>query len=248
MKKQKKSPIAALLLAVLLLLPAGCGVQGGAADTPPSSAQQTEGKDQYQTDPVPDGKPAPVEPDDAAVDTGTQLTCTISISCATILDNWDKCADSKKPLVPDDGVLLPATEVTFSQGESVYDVLQRVCRENKIHMESSFTPVYNSAYIEGIGNLYEFDAAASPAGCTPSTAGIPTTAARGTSYRTATRWSGSTPVIWGRMWAAASPVECGAGFTRMGDLPLTWGGRGTEKAGGGHPRWVSSSCTYLGRW
>ena len=84
-------------------------------------------------------------------------TCTVSISCATILDNWDKCADSKKPLVPDDGVLLPATEVTFSQGESVYDVLQRVCRENKIHMESSFTPVYNSAYIEGIGNLYEFD-------------------------------------------------------------------------------------------
>ena len=52
---------------------------------------------------------------------------------------------------------LPAAEVTFSQGESVYDVLQRVCRENKIHMESSFTPVYNSAYIEGIGNLYEFD-------------------------------------------------------------------------------------------
>ena len=145
MKKQKKLPIAALLLAVLLLLPAGCG------------AQQTEAKDQYQTDPVPDGKPAPVEPDDAAVDTGTQLTCTISISCATILDNWDKCADSKKPLVPDDGVLLPATEVTFSQGESVYDVLQRVCRENRIHMESSFTPVYNSAYIEGIGNLYEFD-------------------------------------------------------------------------------------------
>lgn len=27
----------------------------------------------------------------------------------------------------------------------------------KIHMESSFTPVYNSAYIEGIHNLYEFD-------------------------------------------------------------------------------------------
>ena len=31
------------------------------------------------------------------------------------------------------------------------------CKANKIHMESSFTPVYNSAYIEGIHNLYEFD-------------------------------------------------------------------------------------------
>ena len=157
MKKQKKSPIAALLLAVLLLLPAGCGVQGGAADTPPGGTQQTEGKDQYQTDPVPDGKPAPVEPDDAVVDTGTQLTCTISISCATILDNWDKCDDSKKPLVPADGVILPSTTVTFSEGESVFDVLQRVCQDNKIHMESVWTPMYNSAYVEGIHNLYEFD-------------------------------------------------------------------------------------------
>ena len=157
MKKQKKSLIAALLLAVLLLLPAGCGVQGGAADTPPGGAQQTEGKDQYQTDPVPDGKPAPVEPDDAAVDTGTQLTCTISISCATILNNMDKCDESKRGLVPADGVILPAVTVTFSQGESVFDVLQRVCKERKIPMEFSWTPMYNSAYIEGIYNLYEFD-------------------------------------------------------------------------------------------
>ncbi len=109
------------------------------------------------TDPVPEGKPAPVEPQDSNVDADTKHTCTISISCETILDNMDKCAESKKTLVPEDGIILPATEVTFSDGESVYDVLQRVCKDNKIHMESSFTPVYNSAYIEGIHNLYEFD-------------------------------------------------------------------------------------------
>ena len=109
------------------------------------------------TDPVPEGKPAPVEPQDSNVDADTKYTCTISISCETILDNMDKCAESKKALVPEDGIILPATEVTFSDGESVYDVLQRVCKANKIHMESSFTPVYNSAYIEGIHNLYEFD-------------------------------------------------------------------------------------------
>ena len=91
------------------------------------------------------------------MDTNKKYTCTISISCETILGNMDKCAESKKALVPEDGIILPATEVTFSDGESVYDVLQRVCKENKIHMESSFTPVYNSAYIEGIHNLYEFD-------------------------------------------------------------------------------------------
>ena len=115
-------------------------------------------QDAYQTDPVPAGKPQPVEPEDAQVDGNTTYTCTVSISCATLLDNMDKLSQNKRPLVPADGVLLPETQVTFSAGESAFDVLQRVCRDNKLHMESSFTPLYNSAYIEGIGNLYEFDA------------------------------------------------------------------------------------------
>ena len=52
------------------------------------------------------------------------------------------------------------TAGTFYEGESVYDVLGRVCKENGIHMEASWTPVYNSAYVEGIHNLYEFDCGA----------------------------------------------------------------------------------------
>ena len=115
-------------------------------------------QDRYQTDPVPEGKPQPVEPQDVQVDDIADCTCTISISCEVLLDNMDKLAQNKRPLVPEDGVLLPETQVMFAAGESAFDVLQRVCRENKIHMESSFTPLYNSAYIEGIGNLYEFDA------------------------------------------------------------------------------------------
>ena len=114
------------------------------------------GKDQYQTDPVPEGMPEPVEPQEAEVTT-TAYTCTISISCATILDNMDMLADGKDVLVPTDGWILPATTVTFYEGESVFDVLLRVCQENKIHMEYMDTPMYNSAYIEGIHNLYEFD-------------------------------------------------------------------------------------------
>ena len=63
----------------------------------------------------------------------------------------------KVELVPEDGWLLKPVEVTFKQGQSVFDVLQQVCKDNKLHMEFSMTPIYNSAYIEGIGNLYEFD-------------------------------------------------------------------------------------------
>ena len=84
-------------------------------------------------------------------------TCTISISCATILDNMDACDPDKREQVPQDGVILAPVEVGFQTGENVFDVLQRVCRENRIQMESKWTPLYESAYIQGIHNLYEFD-------------------------------------------------------------------------------------------
>lgn len=150
--RAKYKHILSLLLALFLLLScAACG------QTQVEQPEDTGDKDLYMTEPVPEGKPDPVEPQDMVRDDDAELTCTFSISCATILDNWDKCDDSKKPLVPADGVILPSTTVTFSEGESVFDVLQRVCQDNKIHMESVWTPMYNSAYVEGIHNLYEFD-------------------------------------------------------------------------------------------
>ena len=115
------------------------------------------GKDKYQTDPVPPGKPTPVEPEDTTIDTSKNHTCTFSISCRTILNNMGLCDESKQGIVPSDGVILASTRVAFSEGESVFDVLQRVCRDNSIHMEYSWTAIYNSAYVEGIANLYEFD-------------------------------------------------------------------------------------------
>ena len=114
------------------------------------------GKDQYLTDPVPEGKPLPVEPQDVEI-SDTAYTCTISISCATILDHMDWLDPEKVELVPEDGWILEPTEVTFYEGESVFNVLQRTGKQQGIHMEFENTPMYNSAYIEGIHNLYEFD-------------------------------------------------------------------------------------------
>jgi len=117
------------------------------------------GKDEYLTDPVPEGNPMPVEPQDVTIGS-TAYTCTISISCSTINDNMDLCDPAKKDLVPADGWILQPVTVTFYEGESVFDVLLRLCQEQKIHMEYMDTPLYNSAYIEGIANLYEFDVGA----------------------------------------------------------------------------------------
>lgn len=114
------------------------------------------GKDQYLTDPVPEGKPVPIEPKNADI-TDNAMTCTLSVRCDTILDNIDWLDPEKVELVPLDGVIFPATAVTFYEGESVFNVLLREIKKAGIHMEFVNVPMYNSAYIEGINNLYEFD-------------------------------------------------------------------------------------------
>ena len=128
--------------------------------TEPTKPAENGGKDKYHTDPVPEGKPKPVEPEDQEVDKGKTFTCTFSIECSTILNNLSMLEPEKLEMVPYDGVILAEITVVFYEGESVFDVLQRVCKEKGIHMEASWTPIYNSAYVEGIHNLYEFDCGA----------------------------------------------------------------------------------------
>ena len=101
--------------------------------------------------------PEPIEPEDQQIDTAEEYTCTLYVECSTILNNMDQLTEGKEGLVPSDGVIYPYTTVTFSEGESVYDILLREMQNNRIHMESEFTPMYNSAYVQGINNLYEFD-------------------------------------------------------------------------------------------
>lgn len=83
-------------------------------------------------------------------------TCTFVIECKTILDNKDKLKKGLEKYIPDDAVIFSKT-VGFDSGESVYDILRRICDENSIQMEASYTPAFNSYYVEGINNLYEFD-------------------------------------------------------------------------------------------
>ena len=66
-------------------------------------------------------------------------------------------ADGKSKYVPKDGVILKGTSMTFKEGESAFDVLKRVCEGKKIALVYSYAPVYSSYYVEGIGNLYEYD-------------------------------------------------------------------------------------------
>ena len=168
-----------LLLTVLLLALCACGHPAETPEptTPPAETTVTDDDTAQQEDgptDAPDGSaPAPTEPETGAAapaqsnppaqtDEDTtpppaEPTCTLSISCATILANMEDLDPDKTALVPADGFFLAPTTVTFSEGESVFDVLRRVCRERAIHMEYTDTPAYGSVYLEGIGNLYELD-------------------------------------------------------------------------------------------
>ena len=138
------------------------GGQDDYLSTPGQSDNKVQNgeKDKYLTDPIPEGKPKPVEPEDTEVNKSKSYTCTFSIECSTILNNLDMLDPDKLEMVPSGGVILKKTTVTFYEGESVFDVLQRICKEKGIHMEAEWTPIYNSAYVEGIHNLYEFDCGA----------------------------------------------------------------------------------------
>ncbi len=76
-------------------------------------------------------------------------TVTLSIRCDLIAGKTDA------PHIPENGVILDKTEYAFSAGDTVFDILTQAARTNGIHMEYSGSP--EMAYIQGIGNVYEFD-------------------------------------------------------------------------------------------
>ena len=55
-------------------------------------------QDKYKTDPVPSGKPKPVEPEEQETK-DTNLYCTFTITCSTILNNIDDLDPEKIELV-----------------------------------------------------------------------------------------------------------------------------------------------------
>lgn len=82
---------------------------------------------------------------------------TISITCNTILNHLDKVPEGKKDIIPSNGVIMGEKKVEINDGDTVFDILMRETRKQRIHMDFVESPVYNSAYIKGINNLYEFD-------------------------------------------------------------------------------------------
>lgn len=95
--------------------------------------------------------------------------CTVSVSCVKALENKDKLKSGKEQFLPSDGYILHEVKMSFTQGETAFDVLKRACAENVctdgcvycrsqgIQYEASFSAGYGNWYVEGIHQLYEKD-------------------------------------------------------------------------------------------
>ena len=113
-----------------------------------NSLTQTDGQSSGQTD---------VQSQDNQINEDGSFTVTLSVRVDTILPNMHILNSEKHELIPSDGVIFATRQVTAYEGESVFNVLQREMRRHGIHMASRFMPVFNSAYVEAINNIYEFD-------------------------------------------------------------------------------------------
>jgi len=162
----KRKIIYVLLVVVVALvvsfLYTGCSSGGketeGQSTSPVGTKQPMEDKtDQSDQNEDLNGD-TPVSSEGATSQKLQEKTVTISISCGTIKDHLDVFDQSKLEILPADGVIVPETQVEIGEGDTVFDVLLAVTKDERIHMEYVSTPIYSSNYIEGIGNIYEIDA------------------------------------------------------------------------------------------
>lgn len=79
-----------------------------------------------------------------------------TIECRRILDRPELWRDGLEEVIPENGVFFTGTR-DYVKGETVYEALKDICEELGILLDSRYTPIYETYYISGIGNLYEFD-------------------------------------------------------------------------------------------
>ena len=83
-------------------------------------------------------------------------TVSFAIQCTSIINHRELWRDGLEEVIPTSGYFYQGNK-EISAGDTVYDVLKRICDKNNIVLDAEYTPLFGSYYIKGIGNLYEFD-------------------------------------------------------------------------------------------
>lgn len=116
-----------------------------------NSRNNSKDKPKKTTAPYKKEQPATKEPEENK----EYVKCNITIDCSILLSNMDKLEKNVRKYVPKDGRLLDNIEIKVKKGASVYDVLVTACKEKNIAYDATYSAIYNSSYVKGIGYLYE---------------------------------------------------------------------------------------------
>lgn len=132
------------------------------ADTSEEFSEETAESSDYFTE-------ASVSQSETAEEASDKKTCYIQILCTSVLGKTDSLPAGKSDFIPSDGIILPRTEITLNDSETVFDILSyscqnltcsdncSYCKAGGIQFEYTYTPAFNNYYIEGIHQLYEKD-------------------------------------------------------------------------------------------
>lgn len=87
--------------------------------------------------------------------TSSEINCSITIECKSILDNMDDLKSGHESYVPKNGIMLDNYKTTLKSKSTVYDLLKKACNDKGITYTAKDT-MY-SVYIVGINNIDEKD-------------------------------------------------------------------------------------------
>ncbi|MCR4605179.1 MAG: DUF4430 domain-containing protein [Eubacterium sp.] len=88
-----------------------------------------------------------------------EKTCNFTIECKRIVNRKDLWRDGLEEFIPAKGVFFSG-KIKVNKKQTVYDILKKICKENNILLDAKYTPLYETYYVAGIGNIYEFDCGA----------------------------------------------------------------------------------------
>jgi hypothetical protein len=84
-----------------------------------------------------------------------ELTYSLTISCSDILAHKEQFTQEQLEVVPANGTILQENNISFQEGETVFQVLLRITKQKNISMIHLASPAFQTEYVSSIDNISE---------------------------------------------------------------------------------------------